>query len=86
MIDKSFDVKTLGFTEAWNKVRELAEAIRLPAECLSCPLRHICNVCAAVCYTETGEFGKLPEYACVLSRETARLTQIELERLMKNGD
>ena len=86
MLDKSFDVKSLGFTEAWNKVRALAESIRLPNECLSCPYRHICNVCAAVCYTETGDFGKVPEYVCAFSRETARLTQIELERLMKNGN
>ncbi|MBO5421434.1 MAG: radical SAM protein [Clostridia bacterium] len=84
MFDKSFDVKTLGFTEAWNRVRTHAAEIRLPAECLTCPFRHICNVCAAVCYTETGDFGKVPEYVCAFSRETARLTQIELERLMKN--
>ncbi len=86
MIDKAFDVNSLGFTEAWNQVKALAAEIRLPSECLVCPYRHICNVCAAVCYTETGEFGKVPGYVCAFSRETARLTQIELERLTDNGN
>lgn len=86
MIDKSFDIKELGFIEAWNQVKKLSASIRLPAECLNCPYRSICNVCAAVCYTETGDFSKKPEYVCQFSRETARLTQIELERLTKNGN
>ena len=86
MIDKTFDVKELGFSEAWSRVKKLSSEIRLPSECLSCPYRHICNVCAAVCYTETGDFSKKPEYVCFFSRETARLTEIELERLMKNGN
>ena len=86
MIDKSFDVREPGFTEAWQRTRQLSAEIRLPSECLSCEYRHICNVCAAVCYTETGDFSKKPQYVCELTRETARLTQTELERLMKNGN
>ena len=86
MIDKSFEVKEQGFMEAWQRTRQLSSEIKLPSECLSCEYRHICNVCAAVCYTETGDFSKKPQYVCELTRETAKLTQTELERLMKNGN
>ena len=85
MIDKTVDIKELGFNEAWKRVRELSSAIRLPVECINCPYRHICNVCAAVCYTETGDFSKRPDYVCAFTRETARQTQIELERLLNNN-
>ncbi len=86
IIDKSFDIKTLGFSEAWRKVKEFTELIELPVKCQICKYRHICNVCAAVCYTETGDFSKVPEYICRFSAETARLTEIEAERLENNYD
>lgn len=86
MIDSSSDVKAIGFTQAWERVRERTAEIKLPSECAVCEYRHLCNVCAAVCYTETGDFSKKPGYVCEFTRETARLTQTELERLMKNGD
>lgn len=83
IINKSFDVKKSGFAEAWEKVRSFTASIELPKECQSCKYRHFCNVCAAVCLTETGDFSKKPEYVCQFSKETARLTQIEFERLEK---
>ncbi len=84
MFDKSFDVKSLGFNEAWKQVKEFTEKIELPAKCQGCKYRHFCNVCAATCYTETGDFSSVPEYVCRFSEETARLTEIESERLKAN--
>ncbi len=84
MIDKAFDIKTLGFNEAWNQVKKFTAAIELPAKCQACKYREICNVCAATCYTETGEFSAVPDYICRFSEETARLTQLESERLEKD--
>ena len=84
MLDKSFDVKTLGFEEAWNQVKSFTAEIRLPAECTVCNYRHLCNVCAAVCYTETGDFSKRPDYVCAFTRETARLTQLYAEKMIQN--
>ena len=86
MIDKTFDIKAQGFDEAWKRVVDFTSRIRLPVKCSNCAFRHFCNVCAAVCYTETGDFSKAPEYVCRFSAETARLTQIEYERLENNGD
>ncbi len=83
MIDKSFDIKVLGFDDAWDKVKKFTAAIELPIKCQSCKYRHICNVCAATCYTETGSFSTVPEYVCRFSEETARLTQIESEGMKK---
>lgn len=84
IIDKSFDIKTLGFTEAWKKVKDYTESITLPIQCTTCKYRHFCNVCAAVCYTETGSFSSVPEYVCKFSEETARITQLEAERISKS--
>jgi radical SAM protein with 4Fe4S-binding SPASM domain len=81
LVDKSFDIKTLGFAEAWRKVKEYTESITLPIQCTTCKYRHFCNVCAAVCYTETGSFSGLPEFVCRFSEETAKITQQEAERL-----
>ena len=86
IIDKTFDVKELGFVDAWQKVREFTDSITLPVKCTTCKYRHFCNVCAAVCYTETGEFSGVPEYVCRFSEETARVTEREAERLKKPNE
>lgn len=84
MIDKTFDIKEIGFAAAWEGVKKYVSGIRLPKDCPNCEYRHFCNVCAAACYTETGEYSKKPEYICKFTAETARLTQLESERLEKN--
>lgn len=84
IIDKSFDIKTLGFAEAWKRVEAYTETITLPIQCTTCKYRHFCNVCAAVCYTETGSFSSVPEFVCKFSEETARITQLEAERVSKS--
>jgi radical SAM protein with 4Fe4S-binding SPASM domain len=86
MIGGGFDVKELGFSEAWRRVKEFTNAVRLPAKCENCKHRPFCHVCAAVCYTETGDFSSVPEYVCRYCEETARLTKIELERLEKKHE
>jgi radical SAM protein with 4Fe4S-binding SPASM domain len=86
MIDKGFDVKTLGFHESWEQVKSFTKQIRLPVKCEHCKHRPYCHVCAAVCYTETGSFSSVPEYVCRFCEETARLTKIELERLEKKHE
>lgn len=60
------------FREAWKTVRIAASTIRLPAVCTACSLRQICPVCAAVCCTETGEYGKKPTYLCEMTKAYAK--------------
>ncbi len=81
IIDKSFDIRTLGFSEAWKQVKEYTDSITLPIKCQTCKYRHFCNVCAAVCYTETGSFSGVPEYVCKFSEETAKITQNEAKKI-----
>lgn len=52
------------FNSAWNCMKESRKKIFLPSECLNCELRNYCDMCAAVSHAETGEFSKVPEYAC----------------------
>lgn len=68
-------VPELGFSEAWERTKAAAAAIRLPAVCSSCGHRELCHLCAAMCVTETGAFDKRPEYLCRMARETVRLMQ-----------
>lgn len=72
-----------GFDAAWEKTRQATAEIRLPPECTRCELKQICHVCASMCLTESGDFGKKPEYVCRMAQETARLTQAECERMNK---
>lgn len=70
---EGFSVKEYSFDEAWRKTRALAASVRLPSECRACPLRPSCNVCAASCVTENGEFGIRPQYLCKMAGEYTRL-------------
>lgn len=82
-----FSIDEYGFTGAWEKVKEFSDSIRTPAKCETCKYRDICCVCAAACYTETGDFNKVPEYVCKMTEKIAQLIKKETERLeTENGD
>lgn len=82
-----FSIDELGFDGAWQAVRQFASEIRTPKKCENCKYRHLCCVCAAACYTETGSFSDVPEYVCRMTECIAQLMQKETERLEdKNGN
>lgn len=62
-----------GFKAAWEYIRNETEKIRTPAQCVNCPKRPVCPMCAAVCVTETGKFDQVPDYVCRQTEETIRL-------------
>ncbi len=62
----AYPLKT-GFNAAWTQIRSETKALRMPAECTSCPKRSVCAVCAAVCVTETGKFDGVPKYVCAMT-------------------
>jgi radical SAM protein with 4Fe4S-binding SPASM domain len=68
------------FADAWQKVMDDAKQIRRPKECLQCPKREICSVCAAVCVTETGAFDRVPDYVCRQTEAFVELTQREFNK------
>lgn len=86
--DEEYNVFERDFAECWEKTREKAGRIRMPAECTSCKYKTFCHVCAAACLCETGEYSKKPEYICEFSRNVAEIMEKEAEKLRsgKNGD
>lgn len=56
------------FASAWEALKEETAQIRLPAACSGCNLQDTCRACAAMVYTESGNFGDVPRYRCEMSR------------------
>lgn len=67
------DILSQGFEKAFAQALRLSDEIRLPKQCTVCSMRKICNVCAAVCFCESGEFGAVPEYVCRFTKEKYKL-------------
>lgn len=59
-----------GFSECWETAKKEADGIRLPEKCGECKYSSICNICAAVCFCETGSYSEAPEYLCRYSHMT----------------
>lgn len=79
-----FDV---GFDEAWSNARGCAAAIRLPAQCAACVARDSCKSCAAMVYTETGNFHTVPKYRCEMTKAyPAACRRLEEEIRSRRGE
>ena len=61
------NVFRVGFMDAWKTVTNKTDRIRLPAECRSCELKDTCKACAAMVFTESGNYHTVPEYRCRMS-------------------
>ncbi|MBR3819180.1 MAG: radical SAM protein [Clostridia bacterium] len=77
----SFSIDEYGFNGAWEKVKEFSASIRTPARCEGCRYKNICCVCAAACYTETGDFSAVPAYICRMTECISQLMKKETEGL-----
>lgn len=78
MLNGTENVLKKDFTECWNNVKKFTCEVRLPKKCLDCKYRNFCNVCMAVCYTESGKTDALPEYVCQYSEN---LYNLALEKM-----
>lgn len=58
------DVFEVGFDAAWEYTKKEAAKIRLPAKCSACSLKEKCRACAAMVYTESGNYNDVPAYRC----------------------
>lgn len=68
MMEEGISVLENGFEKAWMLTKEAAGQIRLPAECVTCKNRNLCQVCASVCQAESGDINKKPEYPCKMAQ------------------
>lgn len=58
----------VGFAKGWQYAKDFVDAIRLPAKCAECNARDNCKACAAMVYTESGNFHTVPEYRCNMTK------------------
>ena len=65
MLDHSFE-------ECWKYIVEETHKIKNCSKCEKCGWQNICQVCPAVCYTETGKTDGYPEYVCRMTCEMLR--------------
>lgn len=57
------------FSDAWEQVKRQIAEIRLPAKCAGCELKESCRACAAMVYTESGNFSDVPKYRCDMAHQ-----------------
>jgi radical SAM protein with 4Fe4S-binding SPASM domain len=65
-------VKISSLSQSWGELKEKTQKTTLCEECAVCKHRHVCSVCAAMMYSETGSFIKKPEYVCRFTHELIR--------------
>lgn len=70
------------FAESWEKIKKQVEQIRLPAACATCGLKESCRACAAMVYTESGCFDKIPQYRCEMAHQLIPQRQRVKERIL----
>ena len=56
-----------GVKNAWNKIVEETDKLRLPVECSNCKKRGICKACAATSVAEAGDISQVPKYMCEMT-------------------
>lgn len=79
MQEPEVNVREVGFSKAWEIIKEKTKEIHTPLKCVNCKYKEMCGVCAAVCYAETGSFEKVPEFVCEKTKLQIEYTKKMLE-------
>ncbi len=74
------------FAEAWERVVRQANVIRLPAACRDCSIKEECKACAAMVYTESGDYAKVPDYRCRMAHAFPAQAAKLAEEIRSKGD
>ena len=67
-IEDAPNVFAQGFDSAWEQAKAYAAAIRLNVKCATCQARDDCKACAAMAYTESGDFSAVAQYRCDMTK------------------
>ena len=81
--DEGLDPWKVGFDEAWENAKNIVSEIKLPVKCAGCGKKDECRACAAMVYTETGTYDKVPQYRCEMTKnypEACKKVLKELEQ------
>lgn len=81
MIRPRADVRKLGFSGAWEMVKEEGKAIHVPAKCSTCSLRGFCLTCAAIGFHQNGVFDKTSDIMCETTECYARILAGTVEKV-----
>ena len=73
----------LGFEEAWKSISQETKKLHIDEKCVTCSLRHVCQVCPATAYLETGRYDGVLEYLCRYSKEIVRILQAKINDMKK---
>ena len=79
--NEGLDPWEVGFKEAWQYVKESVKSIRLPIKCNGCEKKKLCKACAAMVYTETGTYDKVPQYRCEMTKNYPKACKKVLKEL-----
>lgn len=63
-MEKGYSLQDMPLNEAWKRVVADCDAIRLPNACAGCAHAHVCSVCPARVYWESGSYDEAPAYFC----------------------
>ena len=66
--DEGLNPWEVGFDEAWVNTKKIVSEITLPVKCAGCGKKDECKACAAMVYTETGTYDKVPQYRCDMTK------------------
>lgn len=67
------------YAECWRYIVETTHNMTFCEDCQTCEKQHLCHVCPAKCYTETGRIDGKPEYVCKATDAQIRLHLKELD-------
>ncbi|MCD7807964.1 MAG: radical SAM protein [Erysipelotrichaceae bacterium] len=84
-VDKPPNVFETGFDEAWQQAIDTASQIRLPVECANCSQKKQCHACAAMVYTESGNYHTVPKYRCELAKAYPKYVKEFVDKLKGDG-
>ena len=79
--DKGKDPWEVGFDEAWENAKNIVSEIKLPVKCAGCGKKDECKACAAMVYTETGTYDKVPQYRCEMTKNYPKACKKVLKEL-----
>ena len=81
--DSGLDPWEVGFNTAWENAKNIVKDIKLPVKCAACGKKNECKACAAMVYTETGCYDKVPQYRCDMTNYYPKSCKEVLNELEK---
>lgn len=79
--DKGKNPWEIGFDKAWENAKNIVSEITLPVKCAGCGKKDECKACAAMVYTETGTYDKVPQYRCEMTKNYPKACKKVLKEL-----